>query len=223
MHPHRRLRIAAADRKGLAALQRAQPFEAMAVPMRRNYLALLGQDRIGFLGKLERSQKLRLTKPRIRPDWPIGGLAGLPKRRQSTSRLTTRHQDPRPLQRQLAIEVREPSLEQVVDLGAEPAGDDPQHPRRRLAPTQLALVQERAADVPAADLRQAHASLLPQASNALAESFLPGHVGTLQDVKPGFTALGRAPRETALGAAVAPHPPPHRPLRHKPPHARPPP
>src|SRR5260370_8243845 len=96
MHPHRRLRIAAADRKGLAALQRAQPFEAMAVPMRRNYLALLGQDRIGFLGTPERSQNLRLTKPRIRPDWPIGGLAALPKPPQTTPPLTPRHQAPPP-------------------------------------------------------------------------------------------------------------------------------
>jgi hypothetical protein len=55
MHPHRRIRIAAADRKGLSVLQRAQPFEAMAVPMRRDYLALLGQDRIGFLRTPERS------------------------------------------------------------------------------------------------------------------------------------------------------------------------
>src|SRR6266851_4412038 len=172
MHPNRRVRVAAADRKGLAVLQSAQPFEAMAVPMRRDDLAFLGQNRVGLFRTPERSQDLSLTKPRIRPDRPIGGLDGLPKRRQSTSRLAARHQDPRPLQSQLAIEVRQPSLEEVIDLGPEPACDDPQHPRRRLAPTQLDLVQERAAEVPAADLRQAHAPLLAQPPNALAEGFL---------------------------------------------------
>jgi len=216
MHPHRRIRIAPAKRKGLAALQRAQPLEAVAVPMCRDDCAFLGQDCVGLFRAPERTQNLSLTKPRIGPDWPIGRVHGLPKRSQSPSRLAARHQHSRPLQRQLASEVRQSSLQEEVDLGAEPACNYPQHSRRRLAPTQLDLVEERAAEIPAADLGQAHASLLAQAANALAEGFLAGHARSLLDVKPGFTVPAPSPRGTALGEAAGPDTRCNRPSEEKP-------
>ncbi len=123
----------------------------------------------------------------------------------ASSRLAARDQDASPFERQLPIEVRRPALEQVVDLGPEPAGDNPQHPRRRLAATHLDLVQERSAEVIATDLRQTESPLLPQPADALSESFLPGHAGSLRDVKSGFTGLANGVRrERARGAAVDP-------------------
>src|SRR5207245_8769197 len=129
----------------------------------------------GFRRPSQRTQYLRLAQARVRAHGPVGGTHGIIERRQSAARLAARKQHASPLERKLAVETRQPALEEVVDLGAQPARDHSQHPRRGLAPAELDLVEESAAEVAAADLGKAHAPLLSDAANALAESLLPRH------------------------------------------------
>ena len=175
MDANRGPHLPAPNREGLPALQGAQAFESMGVAVGGDDLLLPGKDRVGFLGAPDRPQRLGLAQPRIRAELPVGRVGGLGKGGQGAPRLATGDKHTRPFQRQLAIEVRRPALEQEVNLGAEPAGDHPQNPRRRLAATQLDLVQERAAEVAAADLGQAQTPLLAEPADALAESLSPGH------------------------------------------------
>src|ERR1700730_2619180 len=66
-----------------------------------------------------------------------------------------------------------------------PAGDAPQHSRGRLAPAELDLVQEGAAEIAAADLGQAHATVLTEATDALAERLDSRHPGIIRRCKAG--------------------------------------
>src|SRR5205814_5994347 len=84
-------------------------------------------------------------------------------------RLAPQQQDPRALERELSIDLRRAALEQVVDVSAEPVGDDTQHSQRRLCPSELDLAQERPREVPASDLGQADAALARQAPHPPAQ------------------------------------------------------
>src|ERR1700682_3290109 len=89
--------------------------------------------------------------------------------------ITARQEHASFLDRQLPLDARQATLEQVVNLCPEPPGDDPQHPSRRLAASELDLVQERAAEVRAADAGEAKTALLAHTADPLPERFVPGH------------------------------------------------
>src|SRR2546422_1546614 len=89
--------------------------------------------------------------------------------------VAARDQHTCPLESELTVDVGQPAFEEVLDLGAEPAGDHSEHARRRLAATELDLVEERSAEVHAAYLGQAQAATLPQPADALAEGFRLRH------------------------------------------------
>ena len=91
------------------------------------------------------------------------------EQRQRSPGVAAEQQQPRALERELAVELWQPPLEQVVDARAQPVGDDAEHPGRGLRAAQLDLVQERAAEVVAHHLGQAHASLLAKPLDALPE------------------------------------------------------
>ncbi len=78
-------------------------------------------------------------------------------------------EEARPLERELAIKAREAALEQVVDLGTEPAGDDAQQPSGGLCLAELHLVEEGPAEVPAGHLGQAEAAFGADFADPLAQ------------------------------------------------------
>jgi len=65
-------------------------------------------------------------------------------------------QDTRSFERKLALFPGQLALQQIVDGSVQPAGDDPQHSRGRLAPAELDLVQEGPAEIAAGDLGEAY-------------------------------------------------------------------
>src|SRR6267378_652550 len=157
----------------------------MSVALRGDHLSLHRHDLIGLLRPSQRTQCLRLAQARVRAHGPVGGTHGITERGQSPARLAACEQHAGPLERKLSVEIRQPALEEVVDLGAQPARDHAQNPRRGLAAAELDLVEERAAEVATADLGKAHAPFLTDAADALAEGLLPRHARKLTVCKAG--------------------------------------
>ena len=183
------LEITVADRQDLAPLQRAQSLEAMVVALRRDQRLLGCKQIAGLFLTPEHDQRLGLAQPGIRAERPLERIDHRGQRRERATGVTAGDQHARLLQGQLALHGGRPALQQVVHLGAKPAGDHPKNAGGWLASTKLHLVQESPAEITAADLGEAHATVVPKASNALAEGLGPGHRGIIPDVKRGFTGL----------------------------------
>ena len=95
---------------------------------------------------------------------------------------------------QLPLHSGLPAFQQVVDLGPEPSGDHAQDTGGRLASPKLDLVEKGSTEIATAHLGEAHATVVTEAPDALAERLHPRHRGIIPDVKLGFTVASGAGR-----------------------------
>src|SRR5476649_459803 len=98
---------------------------------------------------------------------------------QRLARVTPRQEHTAFLERQLTFDTGQVPFQQVIHLRPETPGDDPEHTRGGLAASELDLVQERAAEIFAADSGEAHAALLAHTTDSLPERFVSGHCKAL--------------------------------------------
>jgi hypothetical protein len=123
----------------------------------------------------EGSKSLGLAQARVSAQGIFRGIGGGLQGHEGAARVPTRQQHAALLERELTLDTRQAAFQQVVHLRAEPARDHPEHTGGGLAHPVLDLVQERAAEVRAADLGQAHSALLANAANSLPERLVFRH------------------------------------------------
>ena len=177
--PKMRLDRIRAKGESLAVFQRPKALQAVIVAMSLENLLLAPQDlpRLSFAP--EHRQGFRLTEPGVASQRPLGRIDCRTQGRQSPPCISARKKHAGFLDRQLPLDAGQATFQQVVDLCAQPPGDDPEHSGRGLAAAELDLIQERTAEVRATDSGKAEPALLAHTADSLPERFVPRHCKAL--------------------------------------------
>src|SRR5258708_35808122 len=128
--------------KLLQSLAGAEEFEAVPVVVQLDRLLLPGQDLIGFVLASQDEERLRPAHARVGAERPVIRSNCRLEREHRAPRLATGEQHTALLEGELALDARLGSFEDVLDLRAEPVGDDPQDADRRPRLAQRYLVDE---------------------------------------------------------------------------------
>jgi hypothetical protein len=118
---------------------------------------------------------LRVGEPGVGSERPVVAVDRRPDRDQRPAGVALEQENARFLHGQLTLDAGLPPLEQVLDLGAEPVGDDPQDPDRRPRLAHLHLVEEGTAEVVSDHGRKTHPAIGSDPADTLAEAFLLFH------------------------------------------------
>ena len=177
--PKVRLDRIGAKGEPLALFHRPKALQPVIVAMSLENLLLARQDRPRLYFAAQQRQGLCLAEPGVASQRPLGRIDCRTQGRQSPACISARKKHAGFLDRQLPLDAGQATFEQVVDLCAQPPGDDPEHSGRGLAAAELDLVQERAAEVRATDSGKAETALLAHTADSLPERFVPGHCKAL--------------------------------------------